>query len=118
MDSDLAAVLGRLKAATSHLPQVLETTSYGTPALKVGRKPLARVKDAATVVLFVPFDEKEMLLSLSPDIYFETDHYKGWPALLVRMDRIGDEELRHRLERIWMRQAPARLVKAWQVARA
>ncbi len=77
MDRDLVAVLNRLKAATSHLPHVLESTSYGTPALKVGKKSLARIKDAATVVLFVPFDEKEMLLSLSSDIYFETDHYKG-----------------------------------------
>ena len=59
--------------------------------------------------------EKEMLLQADPDVYFETDHYKGWPSLLVRLGRIGDEELRHRLEAAWLRQAPKKLVKSRHV---
>lgn len=45
-----------------------------------------------------PLEEKAALMDVAPDIYFETDHYKGWPAVLVRIDVISDQELTHRLE--------------------
>ena len=44
-----------------------------------------------------PLEEKEMLIDAAPDIYFETDHYRGWPAILVRISEIDPDELRHRL---------------------
>lgn len=113
MADDLSAVFERLKQAARTLPDIVETTSYGTPALKVGKKLLTRVKDAETAVVMCPLDEKEMLLQAAPDIYFETDHYKGWPALLIRMEAASDDELRHRLERTWLTQAPKTKAKAW-----
>lgn len=118
MSNDLSGAFQKLQLATRGLPNVIETTSYGTPALKVGKKLLARVKDAETIVLMCPLDEKEMLLAAAPDLYFETDHYKGWPAILVRVHLIAPDELRHRLERTFMTQAPKTLLKAWQAARA
>jgi hypothetical protein len=45
-------------------------------------------------------------MEMSPDIYFETDHYVGWPAVLVRLSVIGDEELSLRLEDAWRFKAP------------
>ena len=116
-EGDLSAAFEALRAAARHLPDIVETTSYGTPALKVGKKLLARVKDAGTVVLICPLDEKEILFEAAPDIYFETDHYKGWPAILVRVHAIPPEELRQRLERIWQRQAPRKAVTAWLAAK-
>lgn len=50
-------------------------------------------------------EKKERLLQAAPEIYYETDHYKGWPALLMRMDVVSEDELRHRLKRIWLTQA-------------
>lgn len=117
-DGDLSGAFAALRAAARHLPGIVETTSYGTPALKVGKKLLARVKDARTMVLMCPLDEKEMLFEAAPDIYFETDHYKGWPAILVRLHAIPPEELRQRLERIWQRQAPQKAVTAWLAAKS
>ena len=117
-EGDLSGAFEALRAAARHLPDIVETTSYGTPALKVGTKLLARVKDAGTVVLMCPLDEKEMLFEAAPDIYFETDHYKGWPAILVRLHAIPPEELRQRLERIWQRQAPRKAVTAWLAAKS
>ncbi|CAN7343218.1 MmcQ/YjbR family DNA-binding protein [Mesorhizobium amorphae] len=117
MGSDLSGAFQTLRLAARDLPDVIESTSYGTPALKVGKKLLARVKDADTVVLMCPLDEKEMLLEAAPEIYFETDHYKGWPAILVRVHVIAPDELRHRLERTFMAQAPKALLKAWQASR-
>jgi hypothetical protein len=49
-----------------------------------------------------------MLMEAAPEIYFETDHYVGWPAVLVRRS-IGDAELAHRLEQAWHLQAPKKL---------
>jgi hypothetical protein len=109
-EGGFSGIVARLRSAAAHLPGVVEAASYGTPALKVGGKLIARIKDRDTLVLMSTMDEKEMLLQTAPDIYFETDHYKGWPSLLVRLGRIGDEELRHRLETAWLRQAPKKLV--------
>ena len=80
------------------MPDVVESTSYGTPSLKIGKKSLSRVKDARTLVVMCPLEEKAALMEAAPDIYFETDHYKGWPAILVHVDAITDAELVHRLE--------------------
>ncbi len=88
-------------------------TSYGTPALRVGGRSFMRMKDPDTMVLLGPMEEKEMLLAAAPAIYFETDHYKGWPAWLVRLSKIGDAELKHRLERAWRHKAPKRLLDAF-----
>ncbi|CAM5384127.1 hypothetical protein MAUB1S_06554 [Mycolicibacterium aubagnense] len=117
MADGFSAIFERLKRAVRDLPDIVETTSYGTPALKAGKKLLTRVKDAETAVVMCPLDEKEMLLQAAPDIYFETDHYKGWPALLVRMNAASDDELRHRLQRTWLTQVPKTKAKAWLAER-
>jgi hypothetical protein len=80
----------------------------------VRTKFLCRVKDPDTVVLMCPLEEKEMLMAAAPDIYFETDHYKGWPAVLARIRTISIAELALRLERAFVMQAPKAVLKAWQ----
>ena len=108
---DASGTFERLKRAASDLPEVEEGTLYGAPALKVRGKGFCRVKDAETVVVMLGLDEKAMLLEAAPDIYFETDHYKGWPAVLVRMPAISDDELAHRLRRSWLQKAPKTLAR-------
>lgn len=109
MSDDLAFAFERIQRAAVGLPEVETGESYGTPALKVRGKGFARVKDAGTVVVMVALDEKEMLLEAAPEIYFETPHYSGWPAMLVRIRAISDEELAHRLRAAWLQKAPKRL---------
>ena len=53
-----------------------------------------------------------MLIAAAPDLYFETDHYRNWPAVLVRMDAIDDATLKARLHAAWEARAPRSLVKA------
>lgn len=101
----------KLLAALEGLPEVVEATSYGYPSFKVGKKFLCRIKDADTLVVTCPLEDKEMLMAAAPGIYFETDHYKGWPAVLVRIKEIGTDELRHRLRKAWLVQAPKKLAK-------
>lgn len=101
----------KLLAALDGLPDIVEATSYGEPAFKVGKKFLCRIRDADILVVICPLEEKEMLMAAAPGIYFETDHYKGWPAVLVRLKEIAPDELRHRLRKAWLAQAPKRLAK-------
>jgi hypothetical protein len=105
------ALLARLQRLCEALPGVETGTSYGTPALKVAGKLFVCVKDAGTLVLMVPLDDKERLIEMAPDLYYDTDHYRGWPALLVRADGIGDAELRHRLAESWRLKAPPKFRK-------
>ncbi len=106
----LEAAFARVLAATANLPGVEAGTSYGTPALKVRGKLFARLKDPGTLVVHSAPDEKEMLMEVDPKVYFETDHYKGWNAVLVRLNKISTAKLRHRLEQTWRQKASKRLI--------
>jgi hypothetical protein len=108
---DLDAAFARIEELCRHqqLPDVERSTSYGTPSLKVKDSTFVRLLDAKTLVLQCPDEQKTLLMDISPDIYFQTDHYVGYPAVLVRLDAIGDEELSLRLEDAWRFKAPERL---------
>jgi hypothetical protein len=119
MSVDLAAAFSPVRAALKQAgwPETEEALWYGTPSLKVRGKGFCRLKDAETLVLLVPMEEKEMLMELEPDIFFETAHYRGWPAVLARLPRMDAEMLRHRLDRSWRQKAPKRLASAYDASR-
>ena len=102
----------RLCKLAGELPEVKESISYRTPSLEVRGKGLARLKeDGKTVVFMLPsVDEQEFLVATQPDLYFITDHYRGWPAVLARLSKLKDSECRLRLEQAWRRKAPRSLV--------
>ena len=115
MSEDFAPAFAKLIEAAQGLPEIEQGMSYGTPAIKVRKKLLSRVKDADTVVMMCRIEEKELLMEAAPDLYFQTDHYKGWPSMLVRIHVIPAKELRKRLERAFLMQAPKTLAKKWSV---
>lgn len=94
------------------LPEVELSTSYGDPSLKVRGKAMVTVKADDVLYLGCPIEAKEMLMEAAPEIYYQTDHYKGWPGLLVRLAVISDEELSLRLEDAWRHRAPKKLAAA------
>jgi len=98
------------------LPEISEGTSYGTPALLVKGKSFIRLKDPGTLVLLCPLEQKELLIEMAPHIYFETDHYKGWAAVLIRLAAISDAELSQRLAEGWRHRAPKRLAAAYPLS--
>jgi len=99
----------RKAARATKLPGIEAGTWYGTPALFVRGKSLMRVKDADTLVFRCTLEEKAFLTEAEPAIYFETDHYAGWPAVLVRACA-DDTELAQCVARAWRLQAPQKLV--------
>jgi hypothetical protein len=60
------------------------------------RKP--RVARPDILAVRCPIERKEMLIDAAPEIYFDDDHYRGFPAVPVRLEAIGVEELRGLLE--------------------
>ena len=100
-DHDAAFSRIEVLASAKGLAGVERSTSYGTPALKVKGVAFVRLLDSQTLVLQCPLEQKVLLMEISPDIYFETDHYIGYDAVLVRLSAISDEELSLRLEDAW-----------------
>lgn len=95
------------------LPGVEEGTSYGTPAFRVGKKFLARLwEDGEVLVVKIGFDEREILMKADPETFFITDHYQGYPSVLVRLAAVDPDDLREVLEQAWRFGAPKRLVAA------
>ena len=81
------------------LPGVVESTAYGQPALKIYGKLLAclpanRSAESASLVVRVDFDDRAELLVADPDVYYVTDHYVGYSAVLVRLTRVKPDVLR------------------------
>jgi hypothetical protein len=119
MSADLHAAFAPVRAALAEAewPETEESLCYGTPSLKVRGKSFCRLKDADTLVLMCPMEEKELLMELEPEIFFETDHYKGWPAVLARLSRMDAAMLKHHLEKSWRIKAPKRLIAAYDARR-
>ena len=91
-------------------PGVEEGVSYGTPSLHVRKSFLARFKeDGATMVLRIPMEERDVLLAMDPETFFITDHYRSYPAILVRLERVRVDVLGDVLEKAWRRRAPKSL---------
>jgi hypothetical protein len=85
------------------LPGVEVGTTYGKPAVKLRGKMLAATTapDDDSFVLHAHIEEKAVLIETDPDTFWETDHYKGWPAVLVRYGTDARERIAVLLERAW-----------------
>jgi hypothetical protein len=56
---------------------------------------------------------KEALLADDPSVFFTTPHFDGYPAVLVRLERIGLDDLREVIVEAWLARAPKRLAEAY-----
>ncbi len=92
--------LPAIRRVALSMPGVEEGTSYGTPAWKHRGRLLARLhQDGQSLVLKVGNETRDHLLQADPDTFFVTDHYKGYPMVLARLDRFGTADLRKLLNR-------------------
>jgi hypothetical protein len=92
-------------------PNVEESTSYGTPALKVKGKLFVRWRneeDPDTIVLKMPFDQREELMAADPETYFITDHYRNYPWVLVRLSKVHPDAVHELLHIGYSNASPAR----------
>jgi len=72
---------------------------YGKPALKVHGKAFVcmsshKSAEPDSLVVRTDFEQRAELLAADPEVYYVTDHYQGYPAVLVRLRRIPPGVLR------------------------
>ncbi|MEU7779874.1 MmcQ/YjbR family DNA-binding protein [Micromonospora parva] len=111
------------------LPEATERASYdGLPAWRVRDKPFvwerplrrpdldalgAAAPDGPLLgVRVADLGVKEALLADDPSVYLTTPHFDGYPAVLVRLDRISPSELVEVITDAWYARAPKRLAAA------
>ena len=80
------------------LPDVVDGTAYGAPALKLGGKllvciPTNKSAEPGSVVVRIDLEHRAELLRQHPDIYYITDHYAPHPSVLVRLSKTTPRDL-------------------------
>ena len=85
------------------LPDTEMSTSYGQPAVKVASNGRAFVNTGhepdTSFVVALDVDSIEMLKETDPATFWQTPHYEGYGAVLVRYDSPDDERVREIIER-------------------
>jgi hypothetical protein len=84
-------------------PEVEDGTSYGTPALKVRKKLLVRLKEDGDSLVMpgVPVEERDMLVESQPKVFYFTDHYRDYPMVLIRLSKVKHATVEPLLRRQW-----------------
>lgn len=111
------------------LPETSERPAHGSAAWRVRDKLFAwerplREKDLAELGEAAPegpvlgarvedLAAKEALIADEPELYFTTSHFDGYPSVLVRLERIGEEDLRELIAEAWLSRAPKRLAQSY-----
>ena len=113
-----------VRALALKLPEVEDESSDGKLAFSVGGKSFAwtylervkpkepRVARPDILAVRCAIDHKEMLIKVEPGTFFDDDHYRGYPAVLVRLAAIDKKALASLLQSAWRLQAPKRLLRA------
>ena len=88
-----------VRALGREFPDLLESTMYGSPALKLGKRLVAclaihRSAEPGSLVVRTNFEERSALLSDDPETYYITDHYVKHPVVLARLARLQRDQLR------------------------
>jgi hypothetical protein len=96
----------KIKDLARSFPGTVVSTSYGTPAIKVGKKLLLRMhdKEDAIVVLLDSVQAQQQLIERDPMAFYITDHYEGYAAVLVR-PTVEQSTFRKIFENNWRRLA-------------
>ncbi|WP_454761454.1 MmcQ/YjbR family DNA-binding protein [Caulobacter segnis] len=118
----------QLQALALDLPEVTGAVSpEGQFGFEVGGKGLAwaylarpapkakRVLVPGVVAIRCTMETKELLLEVGPERFFTDDHYRGYPAILVRLDHIEADELAGLLRQAWKIVAPKPVAKKYEV---
>lgn len=96
------------------LPGVTMESHYGAMVPKVGGKAFAAPgREPGSFAMMCHRDEKAVLMATDPATYWETPHYAGYPAVLVRFGRPDRARVEAYLRRAWWDRAPRELRRAF-----
>jgi hypothetical protein len=88
------------------LPDVKENaTKRGTGWKVKGRlmtcEAIHKSAESNSLMVRVSIEDRERLIKERPDVYYLTDHYQPYDAILVRLSKVDKESLRDLLESSW-----------------
>ncbi len=114
-DAKLAKRYQRALDIAMQLPGVEDSRSYGTPAIKVKGKLIARLRSEAEGGLAIRCDfvERGMLLQADPETFYFTDHYADHPMVLINLATVRWDAMPALIEDAWRMVAPKRLIKEY-----
>ena len=95
------------------LPDVEETTMYGTPALRVRGNwvalvPTHKSAEPGSLAFRVDVAQREELIAAQPETYYVKEHYIPHPVVLVRLAHIHPDALADLLTMSWRLAAAAK----------
>lgn len=109
----------RAFALSLELPGVEDAVSWGQPNLKAHGKMWVWWSPTEHAPVFkTTFEEREFLIEVDPDTFFFTPHYKSWPLILARPDKVDLDWVRANLMRVWRAQAKKTFLKKWDAEHA
>jgi hypothetical protein len=89
------------------LPDAEESTSYGTPAVKVRGKLFVRLREEGdSIVVRIDLADRAMRIEADPSAFFVTDHYVAFPYMLIRLSAVKPNDLTELLRDAWRLVAP------------
>jgi hypothetical protein len=95
-----------VRSLAAGFPDVEESTTRGSQALKVRGQLLAwipahKTVEPDTLAVRIPIDQRIELMAAAPEVYYLIDHYVNYPTVLVRLSRIHPDALRDLLGMGW-----------------
>jgi len=111
-----ANLFARVLTIARRYPGVEESRSYGTPAIKVKKKFMARLRSEAESGLAIRCDimERDMLLMAAPDVFYITDHYVNDAMILINLESVRWDAMTDIIERAWRMAATPKLIKEYE----
>jgi len=116
-----------LRRAALDLPEAADGSSEASLSFTVGGKGFAwtylvretpkgrRLPRIGVLAVRCDLARKEMLIEAAPDRFFDDDHYRGYPAVLVRLEAVDADELAALLRDAWRLSAPKALLKRYDL---
>ena len=84
------------------LPGAEESTSYGRPTVRIRGKPIVYpTREPESFAIASSLDEKQILIETDPATFWDSDHFSGWPAVLVRYGSAEGERIETVIRRAW-----------------
>jgi len=111
-----AMLFAKVLTIAKQFPGVEESRSYGTPAIKVKQKFLARLRSEAEGGLAIRCDiiDRDMLLMAAPEVFYLTDHYVNSSMILINLETVRWDSMPNIVEQAWRMVATPRLIKKFE----
>ena len=86
------------ESTSAHLAFSIGGKGFAWTFMRRSAPKAKRTPDLGVLAVSCTLESKQMLIEAAPDIYFDDDHYRGYPAVLVRLKAIGKRELKALME--------------------